>query len=210
MGSPLQSANMGAVQVILITSALALGVLCRPQDHNLPVLFSFSQPSHNVAVFRGAALQNALNSGAIQGFGNLGHGNGGLSGVHPATPVLSHTPVYQPPARVVTPVIHRPVIPPQTQIIHRPVISTPVISRPVISHPVVSSVEPIYGDSAEYTYEYSVLDDYSGNNFGAKESRSGPLTNGEYYVALPDGRLQTVTYSVQGDSGYISDVQYSR
>merc|ERR1712055_177893 len=132
MGSPLQSANMGAGQVILITSSLALGVLCRPQDHNLPVLFSFSQPSHNVAVFRGAALQNALNSGAIQGFGNLGHGNGGLSGVHPATPVLSHTPVYQAPARVVTPVI-------PAQVIHRPVISLPVVSTPVYSHPVIST-----------------------------------------------------------------------
>merc|ERR1712055_245271 len=205
MGSPLQSANMGAVQVILITSALALGVLCRPQDHNLPVLFSFSQPSHNVAVFRGAALQNALNSGAIQGFGNLGHGRSGLSGVHTATPVISHTPVYQPPAQVV----HRPVI--SRPVVSTPVYSHPVISTPVISHtPVVSHVEPIYGEDAEYTYEYSVLDDYSGNNFGAKESRSGPLTNGEYYVALPDGRLQTVTYSVEGDSGYISDVQYSR
>merc|ERR1719369_1602295 len=232
---------MGAVQVVSIIAALALGVLARPQEHNLPVLFSFSQPSHNVAVYRGAALQNAIASGAIQGFGNLGNGGGLL---HTATaPVSRVTPVIPAPTQVVTPVVHRPVpAPVVTPVVHRPVVSRPVVSRPVVSHPVVSHpvvsrpvvsqalvsrpvvsqavvsrpvvshpvahVEPVYGEDAEYTYEYSVLDDYSGNNFGAKESRSGALTNGQYYVALPDGRLQTVTYVVDGDLGYVADVQY--
>merc|ERR1712215_564529 len=236
MGSSIQSVNMGAVQVVSIIAALALGVLARPQEHNLPVLFSFSQPSHNVAVYRGAALQNAIASGAIQGFGNLGNGGGLL---HTATaPVSRVTPVIPAPTQVVTPVVHRPVpAPVVTPVVHRPVVSQPVVShavvsqpvvsrpvvsRPVVSHPVVSHpvvsrpvvshpvahVEPVYGEDAEYTYEYSVLDDYSGNNFGAKESRSGALTNGQYYVALPDGRLQTVTYVVDGDLGYVADVQY--
>merc|ERR1712215_63497 len=226
MGSSIQSVNMGAVQVVSIIAALALGVLARPQEHNLPVLFSFSQPSHNVAVYRGAALQNAIASGAIQGFGNLGNGGGLL---HTATaPVSRVTPVIPAPTQVVTPVVHRPVpAPVVTPVVHRPVVSRPVVSRPVVSQalvsrPVVSQavvsrpvvshpvahVEPVYGEDAEYTYEYSVLDDYSGNNFGAKESRSGALTNGQYYVALPDGRLQTVTYVVDGDLGYVADVQY--
>merc|ERR1712215_298453 len=221
MGSSIQSVNMGAVQVVSIIAALALGVLARPQEHNLPVLFSFSQPSHNVAVYRGAALQNAIASGAIQGFGNLGNGGGLL---HTATaPVSRVTPVIPAPTQVVTPVVHRPVpAPVVTPVVHRPVVSRPVVSqalvsrpvvsqavvsRPVVSHP-VAHVEPVYGEDAEYTYEYSVLDDYSGNNFGAKESRSGALTNGQYYVALPDGRLQTVTYVVDGDLGYVADVQY--
>ena len=50
---------------------------------------------------------------------------------------------------------------------------------------------------------------FSGNNFGQNESRDGYATSGSYYVALPDGRVQKVVYTVNGDSGYIADVSYS-
>merc|ERR1739844_675140 len=44
----------------------------------------------------------------------------------------------------------------------------------------------------------------------ADESRDGYSTKGSYSVALPDGRLQTVTYNVaDGYSGYVADVTYS-
>jgi len=39
--------------------------------------------------------------------------------------------------------------------------------------------------------------------------RSGGLTQGQYQVALPDGRVQTVTYTVDGPSGYVANVEYS-
>lgn len=48
----------------------------------------------------------------------------------------------------------------------------------------------------------------AGNNFGQEEGRDGGHTQGSYYVHLPDGRLQTVTYRVDGGSGYIADVKY--
>ena len=62
---------------------------------------------------------------------------------------------------------------------------------------------------AVYNYAYSVADDLTGTHFGKNEVRDGPHTEGEYHVALPDGRIQTVTYHVDGDSGYIADVNYS-
>ena len=45
-------------------------------------------------------------------------------------------------------------------------------------------------------------------NFGHDESRDGDATYGSYSVHLPDGRIQTVTYTVNGDSGYVAEVTY--
>ena len=70
---------------------------------------------------------------------------------------------------------------------------------------------PVYADvPAAYNYAYAVADDYSGANFGATEQRDGYATSGSYNVALPDGRIQTVTYRVDDAyGGYIADVTYS-
>ena len=69
---------------------------------------------------------------------------------------------------------------------------------------------PTYADiPAAYNYAYAVADDYSHANFGANENRDGYATAGEYRVALPDGRTQIVTYSVNDAySGYVADVKY--
>merc|ERR1711997_549316 len=61
---------------------------------------------------------------------------------------------------------------------------------------------------AAYAYSWAVKDDYTNNNYGQDEKRDGYATSGSYYVALPDGRLQKVTYSVNGDGGYVADVTY--
>ncbi|XP_047472485.1 pro-resilin-like [Penaeus chinensis] len=61
---------------------------------------------------------------------------------------------------------------------------------------------------AKYDFNYAANDPSSGNDFGHQETRDGDNTQGSYYVLLPDGRLQRVTYSVNGDSGYVADVTY--
>ncbi|XP_042239585.1 cuticle protein 19.8-like [Homarus americanus] len=61
---------------------------------------------------------------------------------------------------------------------------------------------------AQYNFNLAVKDDYSGNDFGHQESRDGYDTQGSYYVLLPDGRLQKVDYTVNGDSGYVAEVTY--
>ncbi|XP_042875686.1 cuticle protein 7-like [Penaeus japonicus] len=63
-------------------------------------------------------------------------------------------------------------------------------------------------DDAKYDFNWAVKDEYSGNDFGHQESRDGDNTEGSYYVQLPDGRLQKVTYYVDGDNGYVADVTY--
>ena len=90
-----------------------------------------------------------------------------------------------------------------------------------------------YGPAA-YSYTWAVKDDYTSNNYGQNEDRNGfvyilfvvfsnlsylctlqlsvyvfrATITGSYYVALPDGRLQKVTYSVDAYGGYVADVSY--
>ena len=67
------------------------------------------------------------------------------------------------------------------------------------------------GYAAEpYSYTYAVKDDYAKTNFGESASGAGDNAQGTYYVSLPDGRLQTVTYTVAGNGGYVAEVAYQK
>ena len=70
------------------------------------------------------------------------------------------------------------------------------------------SVESYESSEAKYAFNWAVSDDSSSNEFGHQEARDGDDTQGSYYVQLPDGRLQTVKYFVDGDSGYVAEVNY--
>jgi len=64
-------------------------------------------------------------------------------------------------------------------------------------------------EAANYAYQYAVKDQYAGVDFSADESRQADNTEGSYKVLLPDGRVQTVVYSVNGpEGGYVADVVY--
>ena len=60
---------------------------------------------------------------------------------------------------------------------------------------------PSYDEPASYSFSWAVKDDYSKNDYGQNEQREGKSTSGSYSVLLPDGRTQTVTYSVDGYGG---------
>jgi len=278
---------MSAKLTCLLSLVVVASAAPQEKDHNLPVLFQFSQPSHNVAVFRGADLKKAIAAGLVPGFGSLGNsansanngdegrdgrsddgddssdggdggdggdGNGAVAASYvepateaPTTAAPAYTPaptpvVYRPapivykPAPVVykpapAPVIYKPAPAPivykpapapvvykPAPVVYKPA-PAPVVYKPapapVIVKPVAPKykpapyVEPAYAQDAVYTWEYAVKDDYTNNDFGAKEARDGYLTNGKYYVALPDGRFQTVTYTVNGDEGYVPVVEYT-
>jgi hypothetical protein len=66
----------------------------------------------------------------------------------------------------------------------------------------------LFQNDVNYGFTYSVKDDYSGSNFGHTESRHKDNTEGEYFVHLPDGRVQTVKYNVDPYSGYVAEVFY--
>ena len=51
-------------------------------------------------------------------------------------------------------------------------------------------------------YGYAVQDDI-GNDFNQQEQSDGAQVTGQYSVLLPDGRIQTVTYSVRPETGFV-------
>ena len=54
-------------------------------------------------------------------------------------------------------------------------------------------------------YGYAVQDDI-GNDFNKQETSDGGVVTGQYSVLLPDGRIQTVTYSVAPNTGFVVSV----
>jgi hypothetical protein len=59
-----------------------------------------------------------------------------------------------------------------------------------------------------YAFQYGVADEYSGTNFKASEVADGKAVSGSYTVNLPDGRVQTVTYTADHYNGFVADVSY--
>merc|ERR1712112_526601 len=61
-----------------------------------------------------------------------------------------------------------------------------------------------------YAYEYGVADDYSKANFKKTETQDGNgNVAGSFTIALPDGRIQTTTYTADHTNGFIAEVTYS-
>merc|ERR1712001_363171 len=68
---------------------------------------------------------------------------------------------------------------------------------------------PTYKEEAHpYEYSYAVADDYSKSIFNAQEASKAGVVTGSYSVHLPDGRIQTVTYTADHTNGYVADVTY--
>ncbi|KAG7166332.1 Pro-resilin-like 15 [Homarus americanus] len=78
---------------------------------------------------------------------------------------------------------------------------------PPVQRPYGASSEEVV-EPPKYGFDWNVQDSETGNDFAAQESRDLDNTKGSYTVQLPDGRLQTVTYYVDGDSGYVAEVSY--
>merc|ERR1711863_174529 len=107
-----------------------------------------------------------------------------------AAPVVAHA-VHAAPAYAPAPVAYKP---------------APVAYKPA---PVAYKAEEYADEVSPYTFTYAVADDYSKSNFNAEETSDGASNvQGSYTVALPDGRIQKVTYTSNGYDGFVADVTY--
>lgn len=59
-----------------------------------------------------------------------------------------------------------------------------------------------------YKFSYKVLDHVHGDDFSHTQSQTPQATLGEYKVKLPDGRIQTVSYTAD-KNGYKAVVKYT-
>merc|ERR1711931_445748 len=188
------------MKAFIAISAL-LAIATADQAHHQSIVGHGAVVSHGVQKAHGA--NHALVHAAPVGGPALVHA--------PVHPVVHHAPVAIHHAPVVAPVVHRPVIAHPAPgfrpapVVHRPVVhAAPILAHPAPVHGYPEPVAP-----PVYSYEYGVADEYSGANFGQNEARDGYSTNGQYRVALPDGRTQVVTYNVaDAYSGYVADVKY--
>ncbi|XP_063589318.1 cuticle protein 8-like [Penaeus indicus] len=74
--------------------------------------------------------------------------------------------------------------------------------------PAPSNNAPAPIGPAQYDFNYALNHDYSNNDFGHQENHNGYNTQGAYFALFPDGRVQRVSYTVNGDSGYVAQVTY--
>merc|ERR1711983_280872 len=127
-------------------------------------------------------------------------------GVH--APVVAHAPLAHAvhAAPVVAHAVHAaPVVAHAAPAYHAPVVAAPAYHAPAPAY----KAETYADEVSPYTYTYAVADDYSKAAFNAEETSDGASNvQGSYRVALPDGRIQTVTYTSNGYDGYVADVTY--
>ncbi|CAB4063410.1 unnamed protein product [Lepeophtheirus salmonis] len=85
----------------------------------------------------------------------------------------------------------------------------PYHPAPAPYHPAPAYKLAPYDESPKpYAFQYGVADDYSGTKFSAEENSDAKTVAGSYQVALPDGRVQTVTYTADDYAGFVADVKY--
>ena len=72
-------------------------------------------------------------------------------------------------------------------------------------HHVVEKLAP-----QPFSYEYGVADDYSKANFKKTETQdANGVVTGSFTIALPDGRIQTTSYTADHVNGFVAEVSYS-
>nr|XP_033329953.1 cuticle protein 19-like isoform X1 [Megalopta genalis] len=72
----------------------------------------------------------------------------------------------------------------------------------VVARDTKSEKETEYSAYPKYSFNYGVLDGYTGDSKSAWEERDGDTVKGEYSVVEADGSIRTVTYTADNHNGF--------
>lgn len=89
-------------------------------------------------------------------------------------------------------------------------LATPTTFADPDARPDANARTTLFGNTdSRYSFSYAVDYPEYRNFFDHEEDRAGDVTRGRFRVALPDNRLQTVTYRA-GNKGYIAHISYDQ
>ncbi|KAK0178193.1 hypothetical protein PV328_002167 [Microctonus aethiopoides] len=112
---------------------------------------------------------------------------------------LSPPPMY---VRVSSPVSYKP-LPKDSSVVYvaPPIIKSAdaIITRHHLSN---SERDSDFMEYPKYSYNYGVLDGYTGDSKSAWEERDGDSVKGEYSVVEADGSIRTVSYTADDRNGF--------
>jgi len=164
------------------------------------VVLSTGGGARRLLMWSKAFVISALLSLASAQVSHVSHVAHGVSHGHHAV----HAPLVH---AVHAPLVHAVHAAPVHHVVHAAPAYAPVVhAAPAYHAPAVVVKEA----PEPYTYTYGVADDYSKANFNAAEtSDANGVVGGSYSVSLPDGRIQTVTYTADHVNGYVAEVSYS-
>ncbi|XP_063884941.1 uncharacterized protein LOC135113583 isoform X2 [Scylla paramamosain] len=97
-----------------------------------------------------------------------------------------------------------------TSTVHRQISTSTSHRLPHRDHHHVASTLKPRRQGRGYRYGYEVNSQHHGTSFGHHELSDGNTVQGEYRVQLPDGRLQVVTYTADGERGFRPVVRYEQ
>merc|ERR1712106_719939 len=85
----------------------------------------------------------------------------------------------------------------------------PAYGAPAPYHPAPGAYKEEKLPPQPFAYQYGVADDYSKNSFSKSETQDAEgKVAGSFTIDLPDGRIQTTTYTADHYNGFVAEVTY--
>ncbi|KAL0118010.1 hypothetical protein PUN28_009000 [Cardiocondyla obscurior] len=109
----------------------------------------------------------------------------------------------QPPTyvKVSSPLLYKP-LPRMSSLIY---VASPIVksaSAVVATEPKIQEKDIRYTAYPRYSFNYGVIDGYTGDSKSAWEERNGDTVKGEYSVVEADGAIRTVSYTADDRNGF--------